>query len=532
MLLYFLSSLIIPFIYTYMKTKKSIHMLQQNWYDDDHRYLKWILNHKDKVFLSLDFCYVLLLPFTIINPYLGITLFSIFYIITILLFRKQKKREQMKLNLSMTKRVKRLFITTCILYIIPIIWMCLFFKSYLILYDYLIIGIMIYFNYFIVMVANIVNIPIEKRINHHFKKLAIQKLKNMNHLRVVGITGSYGKTSSKNILADILNIKLNAFATPKNFNTPLGLMLSINNYLDKFNDVFIAEMGAFKIGEIKELCDFVHPKYGIVTTIGTAHLESFGSQENIQKGKFELIESLPKDGVGILNGDDPYQISYHIQNNCKIIFIGIENKDVDVRAVDIKLTSNGTSFNCIFKGDKKKYHFETKLLGKANIYNILASIALSREFKIGIDQIILGVSKVRPIEHRLEMKKIGDIHILDDAYNSNPVGSKMALEVLNMMSGKKIIVTPGMIELGDKQYELNMKFGEYIADVCDEVILVGEEQTKPIVDGLNQKGYEKNHIHIINDVMIAFKMIQDLKHGETYVLLENDLPDIFNEKNK
>ncbi|MDD4608416.1 MAG: cyanophycin synthetase, partial [Bacilli bacterium] len=157
-------------------------------------------------------------------------------------------------------------------------------------------------------------------------------------------------------------------------------------------------------------------------------------------------------------------------------------------------------------------------------------IALGRELGINIEQLKIGVRKVTSIEHRLELKRYGNINIIDDAYNSNPVGSKMALDVLDLMPGKKIIVTPGMIELGDKQYELNMKFGEYIADVCDEVILVGEEQTKPIYDGLMLKKYNQKRIHVINDVKIAFELMQQLRDKETYVLLENDLPDIFNEK--
>ena len=135
--------------------------------------------------------------------------------------------------------------------------------------------------------------------------MASKKLKSMPSLKVIGITGSYGKTSSKNILNDILSVKYYVLPTPKNFNTPVWLTITINNYLDKFNDYFIAEMGAFKKGEIKYLCDYVKPTYGILTKVGTAHLESFGSQQNIQEGKFELIESLPSDGIGVLNGDDP-----------------------------------------------------------------------------------------------------------------------------------------------------------------------------------------------------------------------------------
>ena len=354
----------------------------------------------------------------------------------------------------------------------------------------------------------------------------MKKLKVMNNLKVIGITGSYGKTSSKNILSDILNVKYNALPTPKNLNTPYGLIITINNHLNKFNDIFIAEMGAYKVGEIKQLCDLVHPKYGILTKIGAAHLETFGSQENIQKGKFELIESLPEDGVGVLNGDDELQLSYKLKNKCKIIYIGIDNKDVDVRAENIKVSNIGTTFDVIFKGDKQKYNFETKLLGFANVYNILAAIALGFELGINKKQLIIAVKRVKPVEHRLELKRVNDIIYIDDAYNSNPIGSKMALDVLKMMPGKKIVVTPGMVEVGDMQYELNKKLGEHIADSCDEAILIGDNQTKAIQEGLREKKFDK--VHILEDVKDAFSLIHKIKDKETYVLLENDLPDLFN----
>jgi UDP-N-acetylmuramoyl-tripeptide--D-alanyl-D-alanine ligase len=354
----------------------------------------------------------------------------------------------------------------------------------------------------------------------------MNKLKSMPNLKVIGITGSYGKTSSKNILSEILNVKYSALPTPKNLNTPYGLIMTINNNLDKFDEIFIAEMGAYKIGEIQTLCDLVHPKYGILTRIGTAHLELFGSQENIQKGKFELIESLPSDGVAVLNADDPFQVNYNLKNKVKVLWIGIDN-DADFKASNIKISNIGTTFDLEIKGDKNKYKFETRLLGYANIYNILASIALGYELKINIEQLVGAVKGVKPVEHRLELKKNGDIFYLDDAYNSNPVGSKMALDVLNTMPGKKIIVTPGMIELGPIQDEANEKFGEYIADVCDEVILIGKKQTEPIQKGLKNKKYDEKHLHVLEDVIDAFPLINKLKDKVTYVLLENDLPDMF-----
>ena len=530
MLPQFIVSLFIVYVYIYLKSKKSFHMLQQNWYNEGNRYIKWIFENKKKVFLQVDIMFLIFIIGFWIDTKIEMTIFIVVYMLIALCYLQTVKKEQVKKPLVFTSRVKRLCVTTFIIYILPIIWITFHFNELQVTWYYIIIGFIVYINYFIVWIANIINKPIEACIRLKFKRRAMHKLKSMTNMKVIGITGSYGKTSSKNILSDILNVKYNALPTPKNFNTPLGLIRTINNDLDKFNDLFIAEMGAFKKGEIQELCDLVHPTYGILTKIGTAHMDSFGSQENIQHGKFELIESLPSDGIGILNGDDELQVSYPLKNNVKIIWIGIENKEVDVQATDIELSHIGTKFNVVFKGDKKKYPFETKLLGQANVYNVLAGIALGKELGITISQLQMGVKKVHAVEHRLELKKYGDIFIIDDAYNSNPVGSKMAVDVLGMMPGKKIIVTPGMIELGEQEYELNKTFGKQISQVCDEVILVGEAQTKPIYDGLVSNKFKKENIHVINDVKLAFPLMQQLKENDTYVLLENDLPDIFNEK--
>ena len=525
-MLYFLLSLI-PLIYlTIIKSKKSIHMLQQNYYDESNRYLLWIKNNLKKVFFTPDLGLFIIVIGFVLNNYITMILFSLLTILSIIEFKSIK--EQVKKPLVITARVKRMFITEFILYSIMLLVMVLLFKDNNITIYYLILSAITYLNHFMLWLVNKINIPVEKCVYLHFKHMAQNKLFSMN-LPVIGITGSYGKTSSKNILNDILNVKFNAFATPKNFNTPYGLIRSINQYLDKFNDLFIAEMGAFKVGEIATTCKLVKPKYGILTTIGEAHLESFGSRENIQKGKFELIESLPHDGIGILNGDDPYQRNYKLKNDCKVLWIGIDSDDVDLKATNIKLSGEGTTFDCIFKGDKKKYTFQTKLLGRHNVYNILAAILLGHELGMSIDELKRGVAIVKTIEHRLELKPYGTNYIIDDAYNSNPVGSKMALDVLGLMDGIKIVVTPGMIELGDKQYEANYNFGTYISEVADYVILVGKNQTKPIYDGLIKSKYKKEKIYVINDVKEAFPIMNKLATKKTYILLENDLPDLFNE---
>ncbi len=523
-MIYLIIFLTIP--YLFLKCKGHLHVLQQNFYNENNRYISWGWKNKKEIFNGLE---LLIIGINLLNLYLQnnyLLLVNILYLLLFYLEYKEKKETQVKIPLKVTKRIKRLIVTIFILYLIPVI--LIFLNKYIILVIYL---IMLFINYYVVYLANVINIPLEKIVFLSYKTKAMRKLKKMNHMEVIGITGSYGKTSSKNILNEILNVKFNALATPKNYNTQYGLILTINNYLDKFNDYFIAEMGAFKKGRIKLLCDLVKPKYGIITWIGDAHLETFGSKKNIQEGKFELIESLPSDGVAILNKDDEYQVNYKLKNNCAIIWIGIKNKDADIVASNIKMNKDGMSFICTFKSSGEKINLKTSLLGEANIYNILSAIALGKYFKMQNEDIERGVRLLKPTEHRLELKKLNNLYIIDDAYNSNPIGSEMALNVLNLMDGYKVVVTPGMIELGDEEYKLNKEFGEKISKVADLVILVGEKQTKPIYDGLMKMQYNKDNLIVVNEINEAFKIINNLKWDkDTYILLENDLPDIYNEK--
>ncbi len=527
----FILSLLPYLIYVTLKTKKGLHMLQLNWYNLDNRFVKWIKNNLLKVFINPDMFLPVFFVCLFIEYNLSAMIFITFYLIVAALYIKSNSFEQQKVKFNFTKRVRRLSVTILLIYILVIGSMIFTFDYIYIAYYYLILGLMVYINYIICISANVINKPVEKFVFNYYKTKAKNKLAGMPGLDVVGITGSYGKTSSKNILNDILSIKYNTLPTPKNYNTTYGLILTTNMYLDKFTDMFIAEMGAFKRGEIKELCDLVSPKYGILTSIGEAHLESFGSLENTTKGKFELIESLPSDGCGVLNFDDERQRNYKLKNDCNIITIGINNKDVDYRAIDIKLTPNGSTFNLVIKGDKKKYLFETKLLGKHNIYNILASLALGSYLGVNIERLQIAVKKVKPVKHRLELVKNYNYTIIDDSYNSNPSGCRCAIDVLKLMPGKRIIMTPGMIELGDKQYELNFELGKYIAssDGVDEVVLIGKEQTKPIYEGLKAEKYMETKIHVFNDVLDGFKYVNSLsnKKEEVFVLVENDLPDTF-----
>ena len=521
----------------YFKTKRSLHMLQQNLYNENNRYLKWVFKNYNQ-FLGLDLLLILISLIGIFvlfdlekMIFIAIIVMAIITLIEAINWYRRIKNDQNKKPLVVTPRIKRMIFTITVLYLLPLCFISLNITNLKSVFIGLLVeSIMIYLNSLVVFLGCIINYPIERCVYHYYKNKAQRKLASMNNLKIIGITGSYGKTSSKNILSDILNIKYSALPTPRNLNTYNGLIMTVNNYMDKFTDVFIAEMGAYVKGEIAGLCKLIKPKYGILTKIGTAHLESFGSQENIQKGKFELIESLPSDGFAILNGDDPLQISYKLKNNVKTIWVGIDNKDVDVLGENIKCSSKGTEFDVVFKGDNKKYHFVTKLLGKHNVSNILEAVACGKEFGIDVEDLIQAVKGVRTVEHRLELKKIGNFYMIDDAYNSNPEGAKRAMEVLSMMDGIKVVVTPGMIELGNKEYEYNKTFGEQISEVADYVVLIGEKRTKPIREGLLTSGFDKEKIVVLNDVRSAYPFIDTLTGKEdVYALFENDLPDTYNE---
>lgn len=513
----------------------SIHMLQQNLYNENNRYFKWVWKNKKDAFLNLNLYGVLFSIFMffsnneLLDAFFIVILMSV-YVVSYFTDKEKRKLDQNKKPLVVTKRVKRLILTIGILFFIPILVYML--NNDLCNISILALTIMTSFHFVVVGICNIINYPIERLIYHHFEKMAKDKLKSMPHLKVIGITGSYGKTSSKNILNDILKIKYNTLATPKSLNTFNGLMITINNKLSKFDDIFIAEMGAYVKGEIHGLCELVQPKYGIITSIGTAHLETFGSEKNIVEGKMELVEYLPSDGIAVLNKDDPKQRNYMIKNDCRVLWIGIDEKDTDVYATNIECSGKGTKFDVYFKDDKRAHSFETKLLGKHNVYNILSALALGHEFGILIRDLQKAVKSVKPVEHRLEIKRIGSFYQIDDAYNSNPVGAKSALDVLDMMNGEKVVVTPGMVELGEKEDEYNEAFGEQIASVADRVILIGEKKTKPIYKGLTKKKFPKDKIIVLNDVTASYPLLNEWANDskELYALFENDLPDTYNEK--
>lgn len=368
----------------------------------------------------------------------------------------------------------------------------------------------------------------ERKINESFKNDARRIIDSRPELIVVGITGSYGKTSTKFILGEILKTKYNVLVPPASYNTPMGLTRAVREMLEPSHEVFIAEMGARRVGEINELCDIVKPRYGILTSIGSQHLETFGSIENIANTKFELAQSLPDSGVAFFPEDGAYCSKLYSQyaGNKRNFGFG---EGLYMSAQNVKVGPEGSSFELVCN-DGGRVMCRTKLLGRHNVMNILGCAACAREIGLEMNEIAAGIERVRPVEHRLQLIDGGTgVIVIDDAFNSNPEGTKAAMEVLAMFEGRKICVTPGMVELGVAEQEENRKFGERMASVCDIVILVGRRHTEPIREGLIKAGFSADNILTAANLNEATAILSGLTKPGDVVLFENDLPDNYEE---
>ena len=260
------------------------------------------------------------------------------------------------------------------------------------------------------------NQPMEIMINNHYLKDAKKTINGLPSLIKIGITGSYGKTSTKNIIDAVLSEVYYTLKTPLSYNTPMGITKTIREYLKPIHEVFICEMGADKVGEIDFLTKFVKPHYGIVTSIGPQHLNTFLNMENIINEKMLMIENLPSDGIGFVNMDNRFIREYPIRINCKLIKYGIKSRDVDYYIEDIAYHSHGSCFVVVDKS-RKQHSFSTKLLGEHNIMNILVAIAVGREMSISWETLQRTINNLNHIEHRLQLKKINGYTFIDNAFD-------------------------------------------------------------------------------------------------------------------
>jgi UDP-N-acetylmuramoyl-tripeptide--D-alanyl-D-alanine ligase len=379
----------------------------------------------------------------------------------------------------------------------------------------------------LVIAAGILALPVEKIIFRYYFHDAQKRLEAHKELIKIGITGSFGKTSVKFILQTILSCKFNVLATPASFNTPMGVARIVRERLRPEHHVFISEMGARHVGDIKELCRLVHPSIGILTSIGPQHLQTFKTIDRIAKTKNELMESLPNCGFGVFSDDGAICLNLYV--NCKKMKMLVGGIESDCWAEEVKVSQSGSVFVVCFKGGER-INCETRLLGEHNVRNILLSCAVAKHLGLSDKQIKIGVSMLQPVEHRLQLLNTAEnITVIDDAFNSNPHGSHVALNVLKQFPGRRIIVTPGMVELGEKESEYNHEFGLEMATCVNIALLIGKKHTKPIVDGLLEGQFTETDIHVMNDLGSATAYLKTNIRAGDVILYENDLPDHYDE---
>ncbi|HEY7123795.1 MAG TPA: UDP-N-acetylmuramoyl-tripeptide--D-alanyl-D-alanine ligase [Ktedonobacterales bacterium] len=395
----------------------------------------------------------------------------------------------------------------------------------------------------LLMLGNIVMFPVEAQVRQYYLRKAKARLAEF-HPRVIGITGSYGKTSTKQILTTMLSAKLKTLATPGSFNTPMGVCRVINGDLLPEHVVFVVEMGAYMRGEIAELCRLARPQLGIITAVGPQHLERFGSIENVMLGKNELMQALPDGAPAIYNGDNVYcqRLIKQMQaeGRVKVLSYSLDaaNTEAQVVATDIQVTRQGLTFTVIARGKdgseqgEERAAMKSKLLGKHNVSNILAAVTAALECGMSLAEIARAVEQVEPVAHRLQLiQGAGGVTVIDDAYNANPEGVKTALEVLAQFSdGKRVLVTPGMVELGAIEEQENYAMGQRAAASCDVAILVGRRRTQPIARGLRDAGFPEGQLYIVGSLNEATEQMKTLVAPGAVVLFANDLPDTYNEE--
>ncbi len=533
-------------IFAVIIARKFMQIMQSNGYVRS-AYSKWT-HRKDNIYVTrlsmmvmlslmayLLFCVVFSYTKRQWNSFAGFVFYAFFAIIYIHFDFKRKN----KALFVLTPRAIRLTVTFVIVY---------YLYTLILLFGVQIIGYVARENYYftdirfgvlcvspimiplIVEFSNFINKPFENARNKKYIERTKKALDDADGLIKIGVTGSYGKTSVKEILRTILSVKYNVLSTPSSYNTPMGIAKSVQRY-DGTQDVFIAEMGARRSGDIKELSDIVNPDYGILTGVCNQHLETFGTLDALFKTKYELVLGV-KDGgtvVFAVDNENTYNLSKQakVDNRICVMTAGVDKaRAEDVYCEDLVTDITGSRFTLCFKDEK--IQASTMLIGRHNVSNIIVAAALAYKLGLTASEIAEGISLIKPIRHRLEvMKNEKGMTIIDDSYNSNVEGTVAALEVFSEFTGRKIIITPGLVELGRMEDLENFRFGRRMAKVVDFAILVGGPNAYKMRDGLLDSEFPYEKIKIVPNLNDAIKFLSGISQEGDIVLFENDLPDKF-----
>ncbi len=513
-----------------------LQFYQQEEYDTD-RFLRWVLQHKafdTKASLIVLFGFLLWGLFREYNPPLWSLIFygAVFTGLGVGMLVSRNATKGAKKPLVQTARVQRIFYTY-------LVYVGIYFSGILMLFDEgnipaFGIAFLLFFQFppFFICAANFILKPIEERINAHYLKLAKQKMAGLSPT-IIAITGSYGKTSIKHILAHILSATAPTLATPGSVNTPMGVVRIIRELLKKNHKYFIVEMGAYGQGSIAGLCKIAPPDLGIISAVGLAHFERFKSVETVFKAKFELAEALKqKGGKVIVNTaaiDHEMLDEYQKTNPSLVLCEGTADNALN----SYTQTRNGLdiSLQIVWKGKVQDLDVEVPLYGPHQATNILLATVAALQLGISPGVIKAALRTMPQVSHRLEVsRRQGGLTVIDDAYNSNPTGFSSALDLLETLKtpeGRAILLTPGMVELGTEHDAQHRKLGAKTAGIADIVLAVGAFRMEAFIEAFNQAKGGDRAFYIFKTQGEAESWLVRNARSEDVVLIENNLPDIY-----
>ena len=518
--LYLLLSLVFSALGALFSVTRQFQMFQQNSYYPS-RYYGWLKGNFAKGFFGCAFSYFLVSVFFFLKLYIAQCAVSFVLFIAFIIKSIKLQKTSIK-GLVFTDRVKRLYLATFLLFALLIVLYAFLPNTIVSRIAVTLCLLLAYVTPILTFALWGITLPIENLIAKYYINDAKKVLQSRPDMTVIGVTGSYGKTTTKFILTRILSEKFNVVCTPHSYNTPMGVVKTIRTMLKPQTEIFVCEIGAKEVGNIKEVCDIASPKYGIITSVGPQHLETFKSIDNVFSTKFELADAVKQnDGITFVNGDSKEIIS-RIGDEFKVY--GTDKK-FDFCGKDLSYGRNGSEFTV--KLGRKNVKFTTRLLGLHSIIDIIGAIALAYTLGVEVPDLQFAVASLKPAEHRLELKPFTNGSLLiDDAYNSNPEGCLEAVRVLGSFDGmKKVIITPGLVELGDIEYDCNYALGKEATENCDVIILVGTNRSKPMQDAVNDSDFNKENLYVAASFKEAMDIYSKLADNNTAVLFENDLPD-------
>lgn len=448
--------------------------------------------------------YILLIP--IITLFYNNLYISIFVNISVLIYILLRLKRKNILRLKITPRIQR-FMFLKILYLIVLIYLSI----KMIISE----AFIMYLSYPFVIISYYLLMPIEIIIENYYVIKARKKINHINPI-VIGITGSAGKTTCKNILYNLLKSRYNCFMTPKSYNTAMGIARSINEEMSELTEVAIIEYGASHKYDIQKSLRVVKPSISLITNIGLQHLETFKSKENIVLEKTRIMKCSK---VHFYNKLSSYIV------DCEKSISFSKFKGADYYLGNVKMDSRGTVFELC--DNKDTYQFETKLLGENNLLNIIACIAICRYMGLSYEYLQKEVRKLKPVSSRLEIIDKNGLLIINDSFNSNKNGFLEALKILMLFEGEKALITPGVVSGGKEMEAINEDIAQKIVSYGLKCYLVSSTASKYYENVFKKENYDYEIVASFKD---AYSLVR--KENIKNLLIENDITDIYERKIK